>query len=73
MTEQKSELTIDVLIKHYEKLIQDCEKLPLEMSMHVQRNQYFSALVKKLKEEYDLVKKPEEPKPEVKNGKDKAK
>jgi len=66
MTQQK-DLTIDVLINHFEKLIGDCEKLPLAMEFHVKRNQYFSNLVKELKEKYDLVRKVE-----VENAEDKS-
>lgn len=67
MTEKK-DLTIEVLINHFEKLIVECEKLPLSMELHVKRNQYFSGLVKELKEKYDLVRKVE-----VENGEDKGK
>lgn len=55
----KQELTIDVIVKHFEKLIQDCEKLPLAMGLHVERNQYFKNLVTELVEKYDLVRKVE--------------
>jgi len=52
------EITTESIVKHIEKLIHDCEKLPLAMELHVQRNQYFKNFVTELAK-YDLVKKAE--------------
>lgn len=58
---QNPTITVDQIIKHFEILIKNCEKLKLDMEEHVKRNQYFSNFVKELSDNYKLV-KIEEPK-----------